>query len=58
MTRISKQGRRRNQSPRRPKLGSIKTGPKKDQLPLGFKEHLNALPNENQTVFISKIKQV
>ncbi len=58
MTRMSKQGRRRNQSPRRPKLSFIKTGPKKDQLPLGYKEHINALPNENQTAFISKIKQV
>jgi hypothetical protein len=57
MTRMSKKGKRRNLSPRRPKTGSVKTGPKKDQLELGYKMHLNALSSEsNQSVFIPKIK--
>jgi len=57
MTRTSKQGRRRRQSPRRPKIGAIKTGPKKDKLPQGFKQHENAITNElTQNTFIAKIK--
>lgn len=53
MTRMSKQARRRAVSPRRPRLNGPKTGPKKDNLPRGFKEHDNALSAEG---FIPKIR--
>ncbi|MBX7065908.1 MAG: hypothetical protein K1X28_01635 [Parachlamydiales bacterium] len=43
MTRMSKQGKIRNISPRRPRVSGPKTGPKKDALPAGFKPHENAL---------------
>ena len=52
MTRMSKQGERRNKSPRKSKFPAEKTGPKKDNLPAGFKEHANAL--ESQNTFIPK----
>jgi hypothetical protein len=55
MVRISKQQERRSVSPRRPTLSQAKTGPVKDKLPLGFKEHNNAVDASAQ-VFISKIK--
>lgn len=57
MVRISKQGERRHQSPRRPRKPSEKTGSQRDQLPQGFKEHANALAGEAGTkAFIPKIK--
>lgn len=57
MTRIGKQQERRAVSPRRPRSPSAKTGPKKDNLPKGFREHANALDdNRSQSVFIAKIK--
>ena len=57
MTRMSKQGKRRNQSPRRPKLAGVKTGPKKDNLANGYKEHANALEgNTVSAVFVGKIR--
>lgn len=57
MTRLSKQQRRRKLSPRRPKLGTVKTGPKKDALEHGYKVHENALTTENNiSAFIPKIK--
>ena len=43
MTRMSKQGERRAVSPRRPRPPSPKTGPRKDNLPSGYKAHENAL---------------
>jgi hypothetical protein len=46
MTRMSKQGERRAKSFRKPKLPGVKTGPKKDKLPLGFKEHINTINEE------------
>lgn len=46
MTRMSKQGKRRNQSPRKRHFDRNPTGPKKDNLPLGFKEHVNAVEGE------------
>jgi hypothetical protein len=55
MTRMSKKGERRHRSPRKHKAPSVKTGPKKDALPLGYKEHANALSNQS-TVFIAKVK--
>lgn len=59
MTRLSKQARRRSVSPKRPKRSGPKTGPKKDNLKLGFKEHANALSSEQSTqYFIGKVKTV
>jgi len=54
MTRISKKTRRKN-SPRKHKNPSVKSGPKKDNLPLGYKAHANALEGMN-TIFIAKVK--
>lgn len=57
MTRISKQAERRNRSPRKHRPPSPKTGPKKDNLPGGFKEHANALDGSlAKAAFIPKIK--
>lgn len=57
MVRISKQQERRSVSPRRPQTNFEKTGPRKDNLPSGFKEHKNALEGElSQVAFIPKIK--
>lgn len=55
MTRMSKQGERRATSPRKRKKPSPKTGPLKDNLPDGYKPHVNALEG-NMTLFIPKIK--
>ena len=56
MTRISKKDRLKR-CPRKPRHGSVKTGPKKDHLPSGFKEHVNVFTGENRhSVFIPKIK--
>ena len=43
MVRLSKQERRRMICPKRPAPPAPKTGPKKNQLPLGFKAHKNAV---------------
>ncbi len=43
MTRMSKQGKIRHISPRRPRLAGTKTGPKKDALTEGYKPHENAV---------------
>lgn len=57
MVRISKQGKRRAVSYRRPAPPSKKTGPKKDALPQGFKPHANAIEGDfAQTLFVPKIK--
>lgn len=57
MVRISKQQERRNQSPRKHRAPSPKSGPRQDVLPLGYKEHANALGGEvGATAFIPKIK--
>jgi hypothetical protein len=55
MVRISKQQERRSVSPRRPTLSKAKTGPLKDKLSLGYKDHKNAVDTQAQ-VFIPKIK--
>jgi len=58
MTRVSKQGRRRNVSfrKRRPD-NAVKTGPKKDNLDFGYKEKYNAVTEDtNDNVFIARIK--
>ncbi len=58
MTRMSKQGERRNRSPRKRRAPSPKTGPLKDHLELGYKPHENALSDElAKTVFIPKVKK-
>lgn len=57
MVRISKQAQKRNTSPRRPKLARTKTGPKKDNLPKGFKPAVSAVEGEAaKKMFIPKIK--
>ncbi|NGX26117.1 MAG: hypothetical protein K940chlam6_00028 [Chlamydiae bacterium] len=57
MTRISKKAERQAQCPRKCKPPQPKTGPKKDNLPQGFKEHANALEGDlAKAVFIPKIK--
>jgi hypothetical protein len=57
MTRMSKQGERRAQFPRKTKSPVAKTGPKKDNLKLGYKEHVNAVEgNLARSFFIPKIK--
>ncbi|MBS0629028.1 MAG: hypothetical protein JSS30_02245 [Verrucomicrobia bacterium] len=57
MTRLSKQTERRMVSPRRTKAPQPKTGPKKDNLPGGYKKHANAIEGEMaKAVFIPKIK--
>jgi len=57
MVRISKQEERRNRCPRKRKHPSVKTGPKKDNLPNGFKELANAVDAQlSDQVFIGKIK--
>ena len=55
MTRTSKQEQRRNMSPRKRHVNlAKKTGPKKDLLEKGYKEHVNAL--DASYAFIPKIK--
>lgn len=57
MVRISKQAERRNRCPRKRRPSSPKSGPKKDNLPEGFKGHTNALGGDlAQKVFIPKIQ--
>jgi len=57
MVRISKQGKKRAVSHRRPAPPAKKTGPKKDALPQGFKPHANAIEGDlSQALFIPKIK--
>jgi hypothetical protein len=56
MTRMSKQGKIRHLSPRRPRVAGPKTGPKKDALEHGFKPHANAvLVDSTPNRFIPKI---
>jgi hypothetical protein len=56
MTRMSKQGKKRHVSPRRPRPPSPKTGSKKDNLEQGFKLHENSAPAALAgTRFIPKI---
>lgn len=57
MVRISKQAEKRRKSPRKSRYPSPKTGPLKDALPLGYKEHENALQDKNNTsIYIAKIQ--
>ena len=54
MVRLSKKTRDRSVSPRRPKAPQVKTGPKKDALNKGFREHANAIA-DSQNTFIPKL---
>jgi hypothetical protein len=57
MVRISKQQERRSRFPRKHRAPSAKTGPLKDNLVDGFKEHANAVEGDiAKQVFIPKIK--
>jgi hypothetical protein len=57
MTRMSKQGERRNTSPRKHRNPSKKTGPLADNLPGGFKTHENSLDGELAKIaFVPKIR--
>lgn len=57
MVRISKQSEKRARFPRKSRKPSPKTGPLKDQLPLGYKAHENALSGDDAgKAFIPKIK--
>jgi hypothetical protein len=57
MVRISKQEERRSRNPKRSRPPSPKTGPKKDNLPNGYKPHANAIEgNLAEASFIPKIK--
>lgn len=57
MVRISKQNERRQVSPRRPSAPRPKTGPLRDKLPLGYKEHVNAIEGQLAAkMFIPKIR--
>ena len=50
MVRISKKAERRAISPRRPKVAGAKTGPKKDNLPKGYREHTNGDPDSGRFI--------
>lgn len=54
MTRVSKKDRLKK-CPRRPKKSGTKTGPKKDNLPEGFRVHNNAVEDASLGVFIPKL---
>lgn len=57
MVRISKQAEKRSRFPRKHRPPSPKTGTLKDNLPEGFKPHVNAVEGElTQMIFIPKIK--
>ena len=57
MVRLSKQQRDRSVSPRRPALAGVKTGPRKDNLPEGFKGKVNAIQGDlAATLYIAKIR--
>lgn len=57
MVRMSKQGERRARFPRRRQAPHPKTGPLQDNLPEGYKPHLNAVEGAlASAVFIPKIK--
>ena len=56
MVRISKQEERRAKCPHRPRPPAPKTGPKKDKLDKGYKEHANVVEDVQlaQKIFIPK----
>ena len=57
MVRISKQEERRQRSPKKHKAPAKKSGPKAENLVLGYKPHANALEGLSAgSFFIPKIK--
>jgi hypothetical protein len=57
MVRISKQEERRQRCPKKHKAPAKKTGPKKDNLTVGYKPHANSLEGITaESFFIPKIK--
>jgi hypothetical protein len=57
VVRISKQAEKRSRFPRKHRGPSEKSGPLKDNLPGGFKEHPNAVEGDiSKMAFIPKIK--
>lgn len=57
MVRISKKEERRHKSPRKRKAPSVKTGSLPNNLPKGYKEHVNAVEGElAKTIFVPKVK--
>ena len=57
MVRISKQEERRQRNPKKRKAPAKKTGPKKDNLAIGYKPHANCLEGTTAlSFFIPKIK--
>lgn len=57
MVRISKQEERRSKCPKSCRAPSPKSGPRKDNLPGGFKPHANAVEGgATALAFIPKIK--
>jgi len=60
MTRISKQAERRQVSFRKHRKPSVKTGPRKDNLSLGYVPHANALEGSAlaEAAFVPKVKKV
>lgn len=57
MVRISKQAEKRGRFPRKHRKSVEKTGPLKDNLDKGYKEHANAVEGEGAAqFFIPKIK--
>lgn len=57
MTRMSKQSERRMVSPRRPRQPGVKTGPKRDNLAKGYKEHENAIAGDMAaSIFVAKVR--
>lgn len=57
MVRLSRQTKQRHVSNRRPKKPQAKTGPKKDTLQKGYKEHENALSSRIEVqAFIPQIR--
>lgn len=57
MTRMSRQDKIRAISPRKPRASQPKTGAIKENLPKGYKEHVNSLEGDlAMKLFIPKIK--
>ena len=55
MVRMSKQGKRRAMSPYKTKYPAAKTGPKKDNLPKGYREHSNGANVDKIFIPTSKV---
>ncbi len=59
MVRISKQEERRQRSPKKHKAPAKKTGPKQDNLVIGYKPHANSIEGiAAESFFIPKIKSI